>query len=128
MAAIEVGGEGDGLARSHLAELTSLEVGVDIDLGEGRHRHQGLAWRRRILTGLTGEGAGLIQLAFSEARHSPELVQAKRKRSASAVAISAARWGPGWRRDCAGADDIERAAMLCITMISDQSRIRIAMG
>jgi AcrR family transcriptional regulator len=84
---------------------------------------------RRILIGLTGEGAGLIQLALSEARHFPELV----KTYNDTLVIGQANFHRAledWKARglLPALTDIDRAAMLCITMISDQARIRTAMG
>lgn len=88
-----------------------------------------IALGRRILNGLGGEGAGLIQIAFSEARRAPELarmydetLKIGRGNFRRALEI----WkGQGL---LPGLPDPERAAGLCISMISDGARIRTAMG
>jgi len=84
---------------------------------------------RRILAGMSGEGAGLIQIAFSEARRAPEL--ARMYDETLEIGCGNFRraleiWkGQGLLPDL---PDPGRAATLCISMISDPTRIRTAMG
>lgn len=84
---------------------------------------------RRIVTGIAGEGAGLIQLAFSEARRAPELGTMYDELLAVARAnfrFALERWRELGLLPALG--DPERAAALCITMLTDHARIRTALG
>jgi AcrR family transcriptional regulator len=84
---------------------------------------------RRILGGLGGEGAGLIQIAFAEARRAPELGKMYEQTLATGRA-NFRRALDIWNAQglLPHLPDPERAAGLCISMISDHARIRTAMG
>lgn len=84
---------------------------------------------RRILTEMNGEARGLMQLALSEARRAPELAR---------MYVEMLAVGRGnFRRPleawaAAGLlpqlKDGERAASLCISLLTDAARIRVALG
>ena len=84
---------------------------------------------RRILMEMNGPAAGLMQLAFSEARRAPELGRmyvemlamgrANFRRALEAWAAA------GLLPDLKNADS---AAALCITLLTDGARIRVALG
>lgn len=84
---------------------------------------------RRILTELNGPSAGLMQLALSEARRAPELARMYEEMLAVGrgnfrrplEAWSAAGLLPALK-------DAERAAALCISLLTDAARIRVALG
>jgi TetR/AcrR family transcriptional regulator, mexJK operon transcriptional repressor len=84
---------------------------------------------RGVLMRLGGEGAGMIRIAFSEARHFPELVQLYEDvmTRASGNIANALR---AWKEQglLPGLSDTQRAARLCISMMTDTARIRIGMG
>ena len=113
------------IARAHAAHAAETSP----DPGQVDPRIFLVALGRRILTGVGGEGAGLIQIAFSEARRAPELagmydeiMKIARGNFRRPLEI----WkGQGL---LPGLTDPERAAGLCISMISDPARIRTAMG
>ena len=76
-----------------------------------------------------GEGASLIYLALSEARHFPELVVFYK----AIIARGAAMIGDaleGWKARglLPELKDSEKASRLCLSMISDAARIRAALG
>jgi len=83
----------------------------------------------RIAHGVAGQGAGLHRLAFSEARHVPELSRlfvevVERGRGLIAAALEA--WSAQgllpWL------NHTPRAAALCLAMTTDPVRIRAALG
>ena len=84
---------------------------------------------RRILMELNGPAAGLMQLALSEARRAPELGRMYGEMLAVArnnfrrplEAWAAAGLLPNLK-------DAERAASLCLTLLTDAARIRVALG
>jgi AcrR family transcriptional regulator len=99
------------------------------DPGKVEPRRFLVALGRRILTELNGHSAGLMQLALSEARRAPELAR---------MYVEMLAVGRGnFRRPlevwaAAGLlpelKDGERAASLCISLLTDAARIRVALG
>lgn len=84
---------------------------------------------RQIAIGISGEAVGLIQLAFSEARHQPQLAEMyngtlARGRSIFRHALEC------WQEQGLLPDlhHLDRAAGLAISMISDPARVRTALG
>ncbi|HXS07607.1 MAG TPA: TetR/AcrR family transcriptional regulator [Rhizomicrobium sp.] len=84
---------------------------------------------RRILAELNGPSAGLMQLALSEARRAPELARMYQEMLAMGCG--------NFRRPLAAwaaqgllpeLKDVERAASLCISLLTDAARIRVALG
>ena len=84
---------------------------------------------RGVLTRLGGDGAGMIRVAFSEARHFPELVplyEDVMTLASGNIARALIAWkGQGLLPNLG---DPHRTARLCISMMTDIVRIRIAMG
>ena len=83
----------------------------------------------RIAHRIAEEGAGINKLAFSEARHVPELARMHaqvigRGRGLIGAALEA------WRAQglLPWLEDAPRAAALCLTMTTDPVRIRTALG
>ena len=84
---------------------------------------------RRILMELSGPSAGLMQFAFSEARRAPELARMYQEMLAIGCgnfrrALEA--WAAQGLLPKLG--DPERAAALCISLLTDAARIRVALG
>jgi len=109
--------------------LTAHAAETSPDPGQVDPRVFLVALGKRILDELGGEGAGLIRIAFSEARRAPELARMydeTLKMGCGNVRRALEIWkGQGLLPDLA---DPERAAALCISMVSDPARIRTAMG
>ncbi|HEY2835726.1 MAG TPA: TetR/AcrR family transcriptional regulator [Rhizomicrobium sp.] len=92
-------------------------------------RHFLVTLGRRILMELNGPAAGLMQLALSEARRAPELArmyeemlvvgQGNFRRPLEAWAVAGLL--PGLK-------DVKRAAALCLSLLTDAARIRVALG
>jgi AcrR family transcriptional regulator len=84
---------------------------------------------RKMTATISGEGAGMVRIALAEARRFPELADMYSTTIARGTGIyrkALAAWqAQGLLPDLG---DPERAAGFCISMISDQVRIRIAMG
>ena len=76
-----------------------------------------------------GEGASLIYLALSEARHFPPLVGLYNSVIGHGTGLFRAAL-EGWRADglLPELKDPEKAAQLCLSMVSDTARIRTALG
>ena len=92
-------------------------------------RHFLVTLGRRILTELNGPAAGLMQLAFSEARRAPEL--ARLYQDMLAVGRNNFRRPlEAWAAQglLPELKDAERAASLCISLLTDAARIRVALG
>jgi AcrR family transcriptional regulator len=83
----------------------------------------------KIVTGVSTEGIGLIQLAFAEAKRNPQLAAMYNGTLAGGRAIFRGAL-EAWQAQGLLPDlkDSERAAGLCISMITDGARIRAAMG
>lgn len=84
---------------------------------------------RQIDLGITGDGAALNQLALAEARRFPEfaaLHKAVVARGAGIIRHALEQWRQvgllPWL------EDAERASYLCMTMMTDLARIRVAIG
>jgi AcrR family transcriptional regulator len=88
-----------------------------------------LALGTEIVTNIGHSGAGLIQIAFSEARRSPEITRmynATLARGRGIFRRSLEHWhAAGLLPDL---KDPEMAAMLLISLLTDMARIRTAMG
>jgi AcrR family transcriptional regulator len=83
----------------------------------------------RIVTQISGEAAGLIKLALSEARRFPIITQMYNATLARGRGIFREAL-EGWHQDgkLPGLVNPEMAAMLLISMLTDMARIRTAMG
>jgi AcrR family transcriptional regulator len=84
---------------------------------------------RRILAELNGPSAGLMQLALSEARRAPELARMYGEMLAVGQgnfrgALEA--WGAAGLLPAL--KEPERAASLCLSLLTDAARIRVALG
>ena len=92
-------------------------------------RHFLVMLGRRILAELNGPAAGLMQLALSEARRAPELGRLYQ----DMLAVGRANFRRPLEAWAAagllpGLKDAERAAALCISLLTDAARIRVALG
>ena len=92
-------------------------------------RHFLVTLGRRILNEFNGEAAGLLQLALSEARRTPELARMYEEmlgiaRGNFRRALEA--WAGMGLLPKLG--DPERAAALCLSLITDYARIRVVLG
>ena len=88
-----------------------------------------IAMGTEIITKIGQSGAGLIQIALSEARHFPAIRQGYDATLARGRAIfrrALERWQDAGL--LSELKDPEMAAMLLISMLTDMARIRIAMG
>lgn len=83
----------------------------------------------RIAHRIAEEGAGINKLAFSEARHVPELADIYAQVIGRGHGLIGAALEV-WRAQglLPWLDDIPRAAALCLTMTTDAVRIRTALG
>jgi AcrR family transcriptional regulator len=83
---------------------------------------------RAVLTRLRGDGAGMVRVALTEARHFPGLVKVYDEIMAR-VAGNLAEALTAWKAQglLPRLDDAERAARLAISMFTDTARIKIAM-
>jgi AcrR family transcriptional regulator len=84
---------------------------------------------QQIVIGLSTTGVSLIQIALAEARRFPELAATYN----ATLATGASLFGHAletWKAEGHLPDlpDTERAARLCISMLTDAARIRAAMG
>jgi TetR/AcrR family transcriptional repressor of mexJK operon len=88
-----------------------------------------IALGTEIVTNIGQAGAGLIQIAFSEARHSPVIARmynATLARGRDLLRNALERWhAAGLLPDL---KDPEMAAMLLLSLLTDMARIRTAMG
>lgn len=92
-------------------------------------RHFLITLGRRILTDMSGRAAGLMQLTVPEARRAPELARLYMElqevvRSNFRRALEA--WAAAGLLPKLG--DPERAASLCVSLLTDQARIRAMLG
>ena len=110
----------------NLAEHAASPVG---DPGSVDPRAFLTALGRRAMTGISGEGAGLIRLALSESWRIPNLAQKYRSTVALAEAVFAQAL-TSWRRQglLPKLGDPNKAAALALSMLSDPARIRTALG
>jgi AcrR family transcriptional regulator len=83
----------------------------------------------QIATGIAGEGAGLINIALSEARRFPVITRMYNATLARGRGIFGAALTQ-WRADglLPALKDVDMAAVLLISMLTDMGRIRTAMG
>jgi AcrR family transcriptional regulator len=83
---------------------------------------------RAVLTRLRGDGAGMVRVAFTEARHFPELVKVYDE-IMERVAGNLAQALTAWKAQglLPKLENAERAARLGIGMLTDTARIKIAM-
>ena len=106
----------------HAAETSSDPAKVE-------PRHFLVTLGRRILGELNGNSAGLIQLALSEARRTPEL--ARMYQEMLAMGCGNFR-GPleAWAAQglLPALTDPARAASLCLSLLTDGARIRVVLG
>ena len=99
------------------------------DPGKVEPRHFLVTLGRRILMELNGPAAGLMQLALSEARRAPEL--ARMYQDMLAVGCGNFRRPlQAWAAQglLPELKDIERSASLCLSLLTDAARIRVALG
>jgi AcrR family transcriptional regulator len=84
---------------------------------------------RAVLTRFNGEAAGLIRMAFSEARHFPELVELHDEIMAL-VASNMTHALTCWKEQglLPKLNDAPRAARLCMSMLTDAARTKIVLG
>jgi len=117
------------IARIMARALAAHAAETSPDPGQVDPRIFMVALGRRMLTGLGGEGAGLIQIAFSEARRAPELARIYNetlKMGCGNIRRALEIWKD--QKLLPDLPDPEQAAALCISMMSDPARIRTAMG
>jgi AcrR family transcriptional regulator len=83
---------------------------------------------RAVLTRLKGDGAGMVRVALTEARHFPELVKLYDEIMAR-VSGNIAQALSAWKAQglLPKLQDPERAARLVCSMLTDTARIKIAM-
>jgi AcrR family transcriptional regulator len=109
--------------------LAEHEIDLSADPGEMEPRGYLLAAGRKIARTLNGEAAGMIRIAMAEASRFPELAENYNANSARGIAIfrrALEAWhGKGLLPDLG---DPEMAARLCLSLLSDQVRIRVALG
>jgi AcrR family transcriptional regulator len=84
---------------------------------------------REVATAISENAAGLNRIAFSEARHFPELAAMYNAAVGNGVGIIRSALEQ-WRKDglLPSLTDPDRAAVLCLSMMTDQARIRSAIG
>jgi AcrR family transcriptional regulator len=84
---------------------------------------------RSVLTRFSAEAAGLVRMALSEARHFPELVKLHDEIMAL-VAGNIAHALVSWKEQglLPRLNDPERAARLCMSMLTDTAKYKIALG
>jgi AcrR family transcriptional regulator len=84
---------------------------------------------RSVLTRFSGEAAGMIRMAFSEARHFPELVKLHDEILAL-VASNMTHALMCWKEQglLPELNDAPRAARLCMSMLTDVARTKIVLG
>jgi AcrR family transcriptional regulator len=84
---------------------------------------------RRVLTGIGGEGAGLMRMALAEARRIPGLAgmyHATIERAAARLATALTSWQSHGLLPALG--DPQKGAALWLAMLADGARIRVALG
>jgi TetR/AcrR family transcriptional repressor of mexJK operon len=109
--------------------MTAHAVETSPDPGKVEPRYFLVMLGRRILTELNGPSAGLMQLALSEARRAPELARMYQEMLAVARG-NFRRPLEAWAAQglLPKLSDPERAASLCISLLTDGARIRVALG
>jgi len=99
------------------------------DAAKVEPRHFLVTLGRRILMEMNGPAAGLLQLAFSEARRAPELsrmYQETLTMGCSNFRRALEAWAAAGLLPALA--DPERDASLCLSLLTDAARIRVALG
>lgn len=99
------------------------------DPGKVEPRHFLVTLGRRILMELSGHSAGLMQLALSEARRAPELARMYQEMLAMGcgnLRLPLEIWAA--QGLLPALTDPARAASLCLSLLTDGARIRVALG
>ena len=109
--------------------MAAHEIDLSADPGELEPRAYLMSAGRKIARTLNGEAAGMIRIALAEASRFPELAENYNANTARGVAVLR-RALEAWRLKGLVPDlgDPEMASRLCLSLLSDQVRIRVAMG
>lgn len=109
--------------------MAAHEIDLSADPGAMEPRAYLMSAGRKIARTLNGEAAGMIRIALAEASRFPELAENYNANTARGVAVLR-RALEAWCQRGLVPDlgDPEMASRLCLSLLSDQVRIRVAMG